>query len=168
MTGHIVYISVGSNLGDTYENCQNGIAALTHPNISVLKGRSRFYQTEPVDYKEQDWFINGVVKIETALDPESLLHRIKQIEVEAGRKTQTIRFGPRILDLDILIYDDVILDTPLLKIPHPRMHKRRFVLRPFCDIDPDKKHPVLKKDMKYLLNHLNDSQQKVIEYRCDS
>jgi 2-amino-4-hydroxy-6-hydroxymethyldihydropteridine diphosphokinase len=92
---------------------------------------------------------------------------MKRIEAEAGRKEHAIRFGPRVLDLDILLYNDRIVDTSFLKIPHPRMHKRRFVLKPFCDIDPDKVHPVLNKDMAYLLNALDDQWQKVILHRCD-
>jgi len=149
-------------MGDKIGNCHKAIVELTHTNISELKEKSNFYTTEPVDYTDQDWFVNSVVKIETHLGPEALFKQLKRIEKEAGRKENTIRFGPRILDLDILFYNNRIIDTPLLKIPHPRMHQRRFVLTPFCDIDPDKVHPVLKKDIRYLLNTLSDQGQKVI------
>jgi 2-amino-4-hydroxy-6-hydroxymethyldihydropteridine diphosphokinase len=164
MARHIAYISIGSNIGDKLAHCQNGINALVHPEISILKGQSRFYRTEPVDYEDQDWFVNGVVKVETLLDPYELFERLKQIERDAGRTNHSIRFGPRVLDLDILIYDDLTLDTVHLIIPHPRMHKRRFVLLPFCDIDPLIEHPVLKEQMKSLLENLGDSDQVVLEY----
>ena len=160
----IAYISIGSNIGDKLAHCQNGIDALTHPNISGLKGQSRFYRTEPVDYEDQAWFVNGVVKVETLLDPDSLFKRAKQIEKNAGRTDPGVRFGPRVLDLDILIYDDLIMDTEHLVIPHPRMHKRRFVLQPFCDINPEIEHPLLRKDMKSLLEDLGDADQIVMEF----
>ena len=161
---NIVYLSIGSNVGDKLANCRNGIRELCRPGISTLKGQSRFYRTEPVDYEDQDWFINGVVKIETCLDPHDLFKRLKQIESNAGRTDYSVRFGPRVLDLDILIFDDLIMDTDYLVIPHPRMHKRRFVLQPFCDIDSRLKHPVLKKNMKDLLEDLGDTDQIVLEY----
>ncbi|WP_276571902.1 2-amino-4-hydroxy-6-hydroxymethyldihydropteridine diphosphokinase [Desulfonema magnum] len=156
---------MGSNIGDKLLNCQNGIAALTTSGKSVLHAQSQFYKTEPVDYKDQDWFINAVVKIGTSSDPFQLLNELKSIEGEAGR-TKTIRFGPRILDLDILLYDDVVIDNISgLSVPHARMHQRRFVLRPMCDIAPELVHPVLKKDMQYLLNHLDDNEQKIIQFK---
>ena len=167
MKKHIAYISIGSNIGNKIDQCYKAIVELTNPNISILKAKSCFYTTEPVDYTDQDWFVNSVVKIETHLDPEGLFQQLKRIETEAGRKGDTVRFGPRIIDLDILIYNNRIIDTPLLKIPHPRMHERRFVLKPFCDIDPDKVHPVLNRDMRYLLNTLSDQGQRVIPYRCE-
>ena len=137
---------------------------MTQSHISVLKSQSSFYQTEPVDYTDQDWFVNGVVKIETRLDPSSLLKQVKQIEAAAGRTHHGFRFGPRVLDLDILIYDDLVLTTDNLVIPHPRMHKRRFVLQPFCDIDPGIKHPVLGGTMEDLLGELPRDEQTVSGY----
>ena len=164
---HTAYIGAGSNMGNKLLNCKNGIAALTRPKETVLKNWSRFYKTEPVDYKDQDWFINSVVKIETNLNPFQLLDELKSIESDTGRVYGPIRFGPRILDLDIILYDDLVKNSSRLVIPHPRMHKRRFVLQPICDIDPKIVHPVLKKDMQYLLDILNENEQKVIEYTCD-
>jgi 2-amino-4-hydroxy-6-hydroxymethyldihydropteridine diphosphokinase len=130
-----------------------------------LKAESRIYQTEPVDYTDQDWFINLVVKIETLLDPNRLLQRLQSIQRKAGRLKDSIRFGPRVLDLDIIFYDEVVINSKQLVIPHPRMHKRRFVLQPLCDIDPAITHPVLKSDVRTLLNHLDDNEQRIIEYR---
>jgi 2-amino-4-hydroxy-6-hydroxymethyldihydropteridine diphosphokinase len=162
---HIAYISVGSNLGHKLDNCRNGIAALTRTADIRFIDQSPIYRTEPVDYQDQDWFVNCVVKIETDLDPLSLLDFIKSIEHAAGRVQDTIRFGPRVLDLDIILYDDVVLDDSRLTIPHPRMHKRRFVLKPICDIDPDINHPVLQRTMLSLLENLDEKEQRISEYR---
>lgn len=167
MGTHTAYIGAGSNIGDKLLNCKNGIAALTRDNKTVLKDRSKFYKTEPVHYKDQDWFVNWVVKIETTLDPFELLNELKSIERDTGRVYNPIRFGPRTLDLDIILYDDLVKNSADLIIPHPRMYKRRFVLRPICDIDPKIVHPVLKKDMQYLLDILDENEQRIIEYPCD-
>ena len=162
---HRVYISIGSNLGLKLENCRKGIAALTCCGNCRMIDQSLVYQTEPVDYKDQDWFVNYVVKIETTLDPFSLLNTLKSIERGAGRTGDAIRFGPRVLDLDIILYDAMVLDTPNLVIPHPRMHKRRFVLKPFCDIDPDIIHPVFHRTMRSLLEDLDAKDQRITEYK---
>jgi 2-amino-4-hydroxy-6-hydroxymethyldihydropteridine diphosphokinase len=162
---HIAFISVGSNLGDKLENCRQGIAKLSRCANTRLLDQSAVYRTEPVDYYDQDWFVNYVVKIETDLDPLPLLDRLKSIERRAGRDQDSIRFGPRILDLDIVLYDELVLQDPRLTIPHPRMHKRRFVLKPICDIDPDIKHPVLRLRMQSLLENLAEEGQRVTEYR---
>jgi 2-amino-4-hydroxy-6-hydroxymethyldihydropteridine diphosphokinase len=167
MDVHTAYIGVGSNIGNKILNGKNGIDALTKSNKAVVKDWSRFYKTEPVDYKDQDWFINFVVKIETIFDPSHLLDELKSIERNAGRLNDAIRFGPRILDLDIILYDDLAENSAELVIPHPRMHKRRFVLKPICDIDPKIIHPVLQKNMEYLLNRLDENEQRITEYRCD-
>lgn len=164
---HTAYIGAGSNIGDKLLNCKNGISALTNTQNAVEKAWSRFYKTEPVDYKNQDWFINVVVKVETTLDPFELLKTLKSIERDAGRADGTIKFGPRVLDLDILLYDDWVTNSSQLIVPHPRMHKRRFVLRPICDIDPTIVHPVLKKEMQALLDVLDENEQRIVEYRCD-
>jgi 2-amino-4-hydroxy-6-hydroxymethyldihydropteridine diphosphokinase len=148
------YISVGSNLGDPLENCRRGIAALCRQkNISLLFS-SPFYRTQPVDYLDQDWFVNAAVKIQTSLPPFDLLEKMREIQHSFGRKTDVIRFGPRSLDLDIIFYQDVVMATERLTIPHPRMHKRRFVLQPICDIDPTVLHPVLGLDVKTILKQL--------------
>ncbi len=163
----IAYISVGSNLGNKLENCRRGIQSLTRQNV-WLKAQSCIYQTEPVDYADQDWFINYVVKIETKLDPFQLLDLIQTIQRNAGRIQDEIRFGPRILDLDILLFDGVVINSERLIIPHPRMHKRRFVLKPLCDIDPAIIHPVLGMDVQSLLDTLDDNEQRIHPYRCSS
>ncbi len=160
---HTAYISIGSNLGDKLENCRSGIAALAGSGTSRLVDQAQIYRTEPVDYKDQDWFVNTVVKIQTRLDPIGLLENLQSIERKAGRIRDAKRFGPRILDLDILVYEDVVMNTPRLVIPHPRMHKRRFVLKPMCDIDPDMKHPVFQRSMRALLDNVDEAGQRMIE-----
>ena len=162
---HIAYISVGSNIGDKLANCKQGIEALTETGHSRILAQSHFYDTEPVDYADQDWFINAVVKLETARDPFQLLDQIEFIQHTAGREKNPVRFGPRILDLDIILYDDRIINSERLVVPHPRMHARRFVLQPICDINPDIIHPVLRKEMRFLLERLRDETQKVYKHR---
>jgi 2-amino-4-hydroxy-6-hydroxymethyldihydropteridine diphosphokinase len=164
---HTAYIGVGSNIGDKLLNCKNGVMALAERQNTKIKKWSRFYQTEPVDYKNQDWFINGVVKIETDIDAFQLIKELKSIEHAAGRMDNTVRFGPRILDMDILLFDDIVVNSCGLIIPHPRMHKRRFVLKPICDIDPSIVHPVLNQELRYLLAALDEDGQMIIEYQCD-
>ena len=162
---HTAYLSVGSNLGRKLDNCRKGISALTSCDNCRLIDQSLVYRTEPVDYKDQDWFVNYVVKIETTLDPFSLLGTVKSIERSAGRTGDGIRFGPRVLDLDIILYGSIVLDTSKLVIPHPRMHKRHFVLKPICDIDPDIIHPVFNTTMQSLLDDLDASDQRISEYK---
>ena len=147
-------ISVGSNIGASLDNCRRGIDALCDGRDIVLEARSPFYRTEPVDYVDQDWFVNAAVKIHTRLSPFDLLTRTQQVQRQFGRKLDSVRFGPRVLDLDIIFYQDLVLDTDTLVIPHPRMHKRRFVLQPICDIDPTIVHPVLGSNVQILLNQV--------------
>jgi 2-amino-4-hydroxy-6-hydroxymethyldihydropteridine diphosphokinase len=160
--GHAVFISVGSNLGDKLGNCLKGIAALSESGRSLLTDVSRFFRTSPVDYAPQEWFINAAVKIRTVLEPTALLDELVAIQRRAGRKADAIRFGPRVLDLDILLFDARVIHTPRLEIPHPRMHKRAFVLRPICDIEPTIVHPVLGTSAADLLARLDDADQQVI------
>jgi 2-amino-4-hydroxy-6-hydroxymethyldihydropteridine diphosphokinase len=161
---HIAYISVGSNIGNKLENCQKGVAALISSGSTEILKHSRIYKTDPVDYTDQDWFINYAVKIQTVLDPFQLLSVLNAIQHRAGRIVDKIRFGPRVLDMDIILYDDLVIHSAKLIIPHPRMHKRRFVLKPICDIDPEIIHPILKKSMQYLLDSLKDNGQGVEPY----
>ena len=161
---HTVYISVGSNMGDIRGNCRQGISAVAALKDTRLKRQSRVYETEPVDFKDQNWFLNCVVEFETAASPVELLDRIKEIELAAGRSTDGPRFGPRVLDLDIVLYDHLVVRSRELTIPHPRMHKRCFVLKPICDINPNIVHPVLNKTMKELLDSLDAECQQVLPY----
>jgi 2-amino-4-hydroxy-6-hydroxymethyldihydropteridine diphosphokinase len=162
---HRAYVSIGSNLGDPLENCRRGIAALEATAGIRITGQSRFYRTEPVDFSAQDWFVNAAVRMDTALDPLALLDRLQAAQHGAGRPAGGIRFGPRVLDLDLLMYGQLVLDDPRLRLPHPRMHRRRFVLQPLCDIDPLVVHPILGKDMQSLLSELDEHGQQVVALR---
>lgn len=166
MDTHIAYLSVGSNLGDKLLNCRRALEALAADGTVRVQVRSRVYRTEPVDYTEQDWFINQVVRIETELEPTALLDCLQAVQRQLGRIEPAVRFGPRVIDLDILLYDRLVLDGPRLSLPHPRMHHRRFVLKPLCDIDPDLILPVLGRDVRTLLKELGEDGQEVLEYRC--
>ena len=152
-------------MGEKRENCRNGIDSLAtaSPQTTVV-AVSPFYKTEPMDFKDQDWFVNAVIQIETDLDPVALLDTLQGIQKNAGRSVDKIRYGPRILDLDIIFFDDLVIDSNRLQIPHPRMHERRFVLQPLCDISPKKIHPVLKKTVESLMDMLDDREGKVIPY----
>jgi len=163
MNIHQAFISVGSNLGDKIENCRKGTKGLLADGRAALVKSSLFYRTSPVDYEDQDWFVNRVLKIETTLGPFELLDKIRGVEKAVGRKANTVRFGPRVLDLDIIFFDDQVVQTDTLEIPHPRMHKRRFVLKPICDIEPSMVHPLLGKNMRSLLDGLKDSEQRIVE-----
>ncbi len=164
---HTAYIGVGSNIGDKADNCRKGIAAMNRCEGCMVEAQSTLYETEPVHLECQDWFVNGVVRIRTDLEPETLLARLKAIEHAMGRRPGGVRFGPRILDLDILFYDDRILRTILLQIPHPRLQERRFVLRPLCNIAAGLTHPVFGQTIQSLLSDLKDGEKKAKLYKCD-
>jgi 2-amino-4-hydroxy-6-hydroxymethyldihydropteridine diphosphokinase len=137
---HTVYIAMGTNLGDRSANLRAAIAALA-PDIQGLD-ESRVYETEPWGYADQPPFLNMALRAETDLAPRDLLDRLKGIEATLGR-IPSFRNGPRLIDLDLLFYDDLILDVPALVIPHPRLHERVFVLVPLAEIAPNLLHPVL-------------------------
>ncbi len=134
-----VYIALGSNLGDCAANLREAIRRLP-PCVTVLE-RSPVYRTKPWGYADQPDFLNQVILGATDCSPEDLLARLKEIEVRVGR-TPTFRFGPRIVDLDILFFGDAVLTLPGLEIPHPRIAERAFVLVPLHDLAPDLRHPV--------------------------
>jgi 2-amino-4-hydroxy-6-hydroxymethyldihydropteridine diphosphokinase len=139
MGAETIYLSLGSNLGSREENLKAAIAAL--PNASVQVRRvSSFYDTEPVDYLDQAWFLNCVVEGETEAPPLDLLHKLRAIESRMGSK-KLIAKGPRLIDIDILLYGRQTIDSAELQVPHPRMTQRRFVLVPLAEIAPDLRHP---------------------------
>ena len=143
MNLHTVYLSIGSNIGNKKKNIVNALALLDKFNKIDVKSVSSFYKTQPQNYTDQDWFINAAVKIKTVLTPQGLLRVLKAVEKELDKDGKPFRFGPRIIDLDIVYYDDLVLKTEQLEIPHPRMHERCFVLIPICDIGAQTIHPSL-------------------------
>ena len=150
---HTAYIGIGSNMGDKKAHLDAAVSALSaHPECRVMK-TSSYIETEPVGNVVQDDFLNGVICIETLLTPWELLEFIHDTEKAEGR-VRTIHWGPRTLDMDILLYDDLVLDTPDLKIPHVEMHKREFVLIPLCEIAPYAYHPVMKEYAVTLLGKI--------------
>jgi len=156
----IVYLGIGSNIGDRKENCIEAIRLLREsPFISVTK-ISSFYETEPVGYENQRPFINCALEIETTLEPEMVLKTCQGIEKTLGRERR-VRWGPRVIDIDILLYGNKIVKRADLKIPHPIMHERGFVLIPLSEIAPETIHPVYKKKISDLLKGLKDTHSVV-------
>ena len=148
MNDHIVYLALGSNLGDRLNNLKQAIAALT-PQVEV-KAKSQVYETPPWGYEDQPKFLNQVLKGKTYLDPEPLLKHLKRLEIALGRK-ESFPNGPRAIDIDLLFYDDLVLKQPSLVLPHPRLHERGFVLLPLMDISPNLVHPVSKRTVREML-----------------
>ena len=151
---HVIYLSLGSNLGDRLTNLRNAITALpprVQPGI-----QSSVYETEPWGYSDQPTFLNQIIKADTILDPLDLLAFLKDTEVILGRQ-ETFRFGPRLIDLDIIFYDDLVMETPKLTIPHPRIAERAFVLIPLAEIAPDLYHPVLGRTIQQLKTDVDAS-----------
>ncbi len=148
----VAYIGIGSNLGKREENCLHAIELLQRREI-IVKKRSALYETEPWGITKQPRFINMAVEIETRLEPKDLLGVLKEIEKVMGRE-KSPKWGPRIIDLDILLFDDMVLKEDELEIPHPLMHERDFVLRPLCEIAPDRIHPLLKMRICDLMQRL--------------
>ncbi|MBS3761887.1 MAG: 2-amino-4-hydroxy-6-hydroxymethyldihydropteridine diphosphokinase [Candidatus Brocadiia bacterium] len=152
----IVFIGLGSNIGDRRANLEGAVRALEEQDrIDVLKV-SEFHETEPVGGPPQGNFLNAVAKVKTQLAPETLLEKLQSIEKDFGRE-RSVRWGPRTLDLDILLYGSEVIKQPALQIPHPRMHERRFVLVPLCEISPEAYHPKLKLTAQQMLDQLCSS-----------
>ena len=152
--GHVAFLSLGSNRGDTWLHLRTARQALTALGVSVEEV-SACYATEPVDFKDQPWFLNQVIRVRTDLTPMELLQACLRTEHEQGRRREIAK-GPRTLDIDILLYDDLILQAPQLEIPHPQIPLRRFVLEPLAALAPDKVHPVLQETVAMLLARCQD------------
>jgi 2-amino-4-hydroxy-6-hydroxymethyldihydropteridine diphosphokinase len=146
-----VYLSLGSNLGDREANLREAIRRLKA--IGTVAAVSAFYETEPVEVADQPWFLNCAVELRTALMPKQLLSKVLAIETAMGRR-RTRRKGPRIIDVDILLFGNSIVDTAGLTIPHPALHRRRFVLDPLAEIAASQRHPVLQRSVRELRDAL--------------
>jgi 2-amino-4-hydroxy-6-hydroxymethyldihydropteridine diphosphokinase len=155
------YISLGSNVGDREQMIASAIQALGARGVRIAR-QSSIYSTEPVDVVTQSWFLNCVLEVETDLMPRQLLKTFKDIENELGRR-HTIRRGPRVIDLDILLYGSSVIQTSELEVPHPRMTQRRFVLVPLAEIAPSLHHPVENKSIEELLAETED---RSVVHRC--
>jgi len=152
-----VYLALGSNIGNRKENLLRAVDLL-HANGARIIRISSVYETEPVDYLQQDWFLNSVLEAETDLGALELLQSMRGIEVAMGSKKAFAK-GPRLIDLDILLYGDQSIDTPELQVPHPRMLERKFVLVPLVEIAPNLRHPSWLGDAKEMLNKCRDTSE---------
>ena len=160
-TRNVAYLSLGSNLGDREANLRDAIARLGP--LGTVTAVSSFYETEPVDFLDQPWFLNCVALLETDLLPKTLLQRLLEIERSLGRERLQPK-GPRLIDIDILLCGDKIIHEPGLTIPHPALHQRRFVLEPLAQIAPGVVHPILKKSAQELLTGLSPDRQVVKQF----
>lgn len=154
------FIGLGSNVGQRRENIERAIELLgSSPEVAVLQ-RASWYETEPVGLEEQRWFINTAVEVETELAPRELLRRLKEIEGTIGRRERG-RWGPREVDLDLLLQGDLIIEEETLVLPHPQLHRRRFALEPLCELAPELVHPRLGRPFWEFLAEL-DERKRVI------
>jgi 2-amino-4-hydroxy-6-hydroxymethyldihydropteridine diphosphokinase len=154
MSAASAFLALGSNLGDGEKNLESALVSLASRGLEVVR-RSSLYLTEPVGGPPQGWYTNAVAQVKTALAPEDLLLACLEVERERGR-VRTVKDGPRILDLDLLLYGDRVVRQVGLEVPHPRMHLRRFVLVPLSEIAPEVVHPTLLLTVKALLDRCPD------------
>ncbi len=154
------YIGIGSNVGDKLNNCRKAIDLINNIDECTVTDQSRFYWTEPVGVISQDWYVNGAIRIETGLSPRGLLRSLLSIESDMGRIRRR-KWEPRVIDLDILLYENEVIEEKTLTIPHPLMHARRFVLMPMVQLNPGLVHPVFGKTMSELMNDLSAEGQGI-------
>ena len=160
---HRVFIGIGSNLGNRRAHYQKALARIAAlPKTRIVK-TSSLYESEPLG-EAKNWYVNGVIEIETAFSPPQLLHRLQEIELAMGRKrtAETKRWSSRKIDLDILLFDSQTVDSRTLKVPHPELHNRRFVLLPLCELAPHLTHPRLGVTITDLLVSLKDDKRVML------
>ena len=155
MAEKTIYLSLGSNIGNREKNLRTAIAALADAKVRVIRVSS-FYETEPVDLREQPWFLNCVVEAETHFDAVMLFRALRELETKMGSK-KLVPKGPRLIDVDILLYGDETIETRELQVPHPRMLLRKFVLVPLAEIAPSLQHPSWKGTAEEMLANLRDA-----------
>jgi len=153
---NLAFLSLGSNVGDREQRLRDAIARLE--TVGLVVSVSSFYETEPVEFTDQTWFLNCAVALETAATADELMTALLDIERQMGRQ-RVQKKGPRSIDLDILLFidslkGDAVIDSPELTVPHPAMHRRRFVLQPLAEIAPEARHPLMKKTTRELLDAL--------------
>ncbi len=149
---------------DRILNVKRALELLDKSEGIQVKRISSFYETEPVGIKDQPWFINAVARLETSLEPQKLHRLCKDIEKKMGRK-KGLKWGPRIIDIDILLYDQEIIETKKLTVPHPQLHKRAFVLIPLAELDNDIVHPKFNRPIAEMLHDLGENNKKVVKLK---
>jgi 2-amino-4-hydroxy-6-hydroxymethyldihydropteridine diphosphokinase len=159
----LAYIGIGSNLGDKRNNCDQAVERIGRIRGCRLMQGSPWFLTRPVGVEGQDWYLNGVASLEAEISAHDLLARLLEIESVMGR-VRTEKWGPRIIDLDLLLFGEEIISDRDLQVPHPFMHTRRFVLVPMVHLAPQLIHPVLRRAMAELLNSLEGEGQDVIAF----
>jgi 2-amino-4-hydroxy-6-hydroxymethyldihydropteridine diphosphokinase len=157
----IAYIGIGSNLGDKSRNCRQALDLMGLVSGGRLKRWSRWYMTRPVGVEGQEWYLNGVASLEAGISAHELLARLLAIESTLGR-VRTKKWGPRIIDLDLLLFGEEIIESEDLRVPHPLMHLRKFVLVPMVELAPWVVHPILRQTMRELLEGMAEDDQEVI------
>ncbi|OGH99194.1 MAG: 2-amino-4-hydroxy-6-hydroxymethyldihydropteridine diphosphokinase [Candidatus Melainabacteria bacterium GWF2_32_7] len=157
----VVYIGLGSNIGDRVGYVQQAHKLLSDTEGITIVNSSSLYETEPCGYKDQEWFVNAVLEIETTLEPYKLLEECQRIEKQLGRvrHPEAPQWGPRTVDLDILLYDDLVIADSNLQIPHSRLHQRAYALVPILELAPDLAHPVLGRSILDMHSDLEDPEE---------
>lgn len=156
-----VYIGIGSNVGNREENCRVALTEIRELPGCIIAAASEWYLTRPVGVEDQEWYVNGVVALDTSDSARSLLGKLRAIEEKMGR-VRKVRWEPRVIDLDILLFGDQIINAQDLTVPHPRMHERRFVLLPLTRLAPRLVHPALGSTVAELLEDLPEDGQEVL------
>ena len=152
---HLVYLSLGTNLGNKEENLRTAMT-LIEEQVGTITSQSALYASAPWGFNSENTFLNNAISVETSLTPEELLSTTQRIEHTLGRTHKSVdgQYSDRLIDIDILLYDDVVMHTPSLTLPHPLMHRRLFVLEPLSEIAPTMIHPLLQKEITTLCNEL--------------
>ncbi len=158
----IVYIGLGANLGDPRRQLKEALARLAAAEEVEVLQVSSFYLNPPLGPPDQPWYVNAVARIRTRLAPEELLRVLRRVEADLGRVKRE-RWGPRLIDLDLLLYDGVVMPGPDLVLPHPEMHRRAFVLVPLAEIAPEAWHPALNKTAAELLGELDPAAREAVQ-----